>query len=141
LLVFLGALAWGGGVFLQRQRTLDQLNDEINKLASQLKKFEQIKTEKAEIEDRIDYLNTLRQGGPPILEIMKELSERIPKSAWMDRFKFSEKGIEIGGQAAAASQLIPLLEASPMFGGVSFLSAITKTRDGNERFRIRLSLK
>ena len=140
-LVLLGALAWGGGVYLQRQQTLDRLDGEIKKLAPQLEKFEQIKTEKREIVERIQYLNTLRQGGLPILDTIKELSERIPKSAWVNRFNFSEKGIEISGEAASASQLIPLLEASPMFGDVAFLSAITKSRSGNEQFRIRLSLK
>ena len=141
-LVLLGALVWGGGVFLQHQQTLDRLDGEIKKLAPQLEKFEQIKTEKGEMEDRIDYLNTLRQSGPLILDIMKELSQRIPKSAWVNRFTFSEKGIEIGGEAASASQLIPLLEASPMFGDAAFLSTITKgTRSGLEQFRIGLSLK
>ena len=141
-LVLLGALTWGGGVFLQRQWTLDQLDDEIRNLAPQLEKFEQIKTEKGEMEDRIDYLNTLRQSGPLILDIMKELSQKIPKSAWVNRFTFSEKGIEIGGEAASASQLIPLLEASPMFGDAAFLSTITKgNRSGLEQFRIGLSLK
>ena len=140
-LVLLGALAWGGGVFLQRQQTLDRLDSEIKKLASQLKNFEQIKAERKRTEERIDYLNTFRQGGPPILDIMKELSERIPKSAWVSRFDFSEKGIEIEGEAASASQLIPLLEASRMFKDVAFLSTISKNRDGNERFRIGLNLK
>jgi len=94
------------------------------------------------MEERIDYLNTHRQGGLPVLDIIKELSERIPKSAWVNRFKFSEKGIEISGEAASASQLIQLLEDSPMFGDVAFLSAISKgARSGLEQFRIGLSLK
>jgi Tfp pilus assembly PilM family ATPase/Tfp pilus assembly protein PilN len=140
-LALLSSLAWGGGVFLQRQWTMDQLDSEINKLASQMKKFEQIKAEKSRIGERIDYLNTFRQGGPPVLDIVKELSEKIPKSAWVSRFTFSEKGLEIEGEAASASQLIPLLEASHMFKDVAFLSAITKARSGNERFRIGLSMK
>ena len=140
-LALLGALAWGGGVFLQHRWTLDRLDDEIKKLGSHLRKFEQIKTDKKRIEDRIDYLNTLRRGGPPILDTIKELSERIPQNAWVNRFTFSEKGIQIEGEAASASQLIPLLEASPMFGDVAFLSAITKARSGKERFRIGLSPK
>lgn len=140
-LVILGALAWGGGVFLQRQWTLDRLDVEIKSLVSQLKKIEQIKEKKERIEGRINYLNTLRQGGPPILDTIKELSERIPKNAWVNRFTFSKKGVEIEGEAASASQLIPLLEASPLFEDVAFLSAITKASSGKERFRIGLSLK
>ncbi len=141
-LVLLGALAWGGGVFFQRQLTLDQLDDEIKKMGSQLKKMEQVETEKKRIKDQINYLNTLRQGGPPVLDILKELSERIPKNAWVKRFDFSEKGIRLEGYATtSSSELIPLLEASPMFGGVKFLSAINKDFSGKERFKIGLSLK
>ncbi len=140
-LVFLGALAWGGGVFLQRQWTLDRLDGEIKNLGSQVKKFEQVKKEGKRIEDRIDYLNTLRRGGVPVLEILKELSERIPKSVWLKRFDFSEKGIQLEGYATSASELIMLLDNSPMFGDVKFLSAINKDRTGKERFRIGLNLK
>ena len=140
-LVLLGALAWGGGVFLQRQWTLDRLDGEIKGLGSQLKKFEQIKTENKRIEDRIDYLDTLRRGGPPVLDILKELSERIPKTIWLKRFTFSEKGIQLEGYATSASELIRLLDASPMFGDVKFLSAINKDRTGKEKFRIGMNLK
>ncbi len=140
-LTILGALAWGGGAFFQHQWTLDRLEEEIEKLGSQLKKIERIKAEKMRIEDRINYLTTVRQGGLPVLDVLKELSERIPEDAWVNRFDFSEKGVQIHGEAASASELIPLLEASPMFGGVAFSSAITRVRDGKERFRIGLNLK
>ena len=140
-LTLLGALAWGGGVFFQHQWTLDRLEEEIGRLGSQLKKIEQIKAEKMRIEDRINYLNTVRQGGRPVLDVLRELSERIPEDAWVNRFDFSEKGVQIHGEATSASELIPLLEASPMFGGVAFASAITRVRDGKERFRIGLNLK
>ena len=140
-LTLLGTLAWGGGVFLQQQWTLDRLEGKIERLGSQLKKIERVSVEKNRIEDRINYLNSLRRGGRPVLNVLRELSERIPEDAWVNRFDFSEKGVQIQGEATSVSELIPLLEASPMFGDVAFLSAITKIRDGKERFRIGLSLK
>jgi len=140
-LTLLGALAWGGGVFLQHQWSLDRMEEKIERLGSQLKKIERVKAEKKRVEDRINYLNKLRQGGRPVLEVLKEMSERIPEDAWVNRFDFSEKGVQIQGEATSASELIPLLEASPIFGDVAFLSAITKVRTGKEKFRIGLSLK
>lgn len=141
LLVLIGALAWGGGAFLQHRWRIDRLDAELKGLGSQLKKIELIRAEKDKIDGRINYLNTLRQGDPSILDILKELSERIPTDAWVSRFDFSGDDVKIQGEAESASELIPILEASPMFGGVTFLSAITKARDGKERFRIGLSLK
>ncbi|MCF8127566.1 MAG: pilus assembly protein PilM [Deltaproteobacteria bacterium] len=140
-LVFLGALFWGGGILLQRQRTLDRLDGEIKKLGSEVKKLEQTQTAKKRMEERIDYLNTLRKGGLPVLDVLKELSERIPKTAWLKSFNFSGKGIEIQGYALSASELIQILDASPMFVDVKFLSSINKDRTGMERFRIGLILK
>jgi len=140
-LVLLGALFWGGGIFFQRQWTLDRLDEQIKKLGSEVKKFEQIKTEKQRMEERVDYLNTLRKGGLPVLDVLKELSERIPKSVWIKSFDFSENEIQLEGYALSASELIQILDASPMFGDVKFLSSINKDRTGMERFRIGLILK
>ena len=140
-LLLLGALVWGGGVFLQHQWTLDRFEEKIERLVSQLKKIERKEAEKVKLEDRINYLNTIRRGGLPVLDVLRELSERIPEGAWVNKFDFSEKGVQIQGEATSASELIPLLEASPMFGGVAFISAITKGRGGKERFRIGLNLK
>jgi len=139
-LVLLGTLSWGGGVFFQRQWTLDRLGEEIDRLRSQLTKIEQIEAQKENLVERINYLNTVRRGGLPVLDVLRELSERVPEDAWVNRFNFSEKDVQITGQATSASELIPLLEASTMFGGVTFLSAITKLNDGKERFRIGLTL-
>jgi len=93
------------------------------------------------LENQIDYLNTICGGGVSILDVLKELSQKIPESAWVRGFEFSETGVKIQGEAGSASELIPLLEASPLFNGVAFLSTITKGRDGKDRFRIGLELK
>jgi len=140
-LVLLSAFSWGGGYTLRHKLSLDHLNAEIKLLSSEIKEIDQLRAEGKKIEGRIHYLNILRQGGVPVLEILKELSQRIPESAWVNRFSFSEKGIQIEGQAASASELIPFLEASPLFNNVAFLSTITKLRDGKERFKIGLNTK
>ena len=140
-MVLAGALAWVGGVFFQHQWAIDRLDSEISRFMSEARKIDSIRSQKAQLLNRIEFLNTLRQGGPPVLDVLRELSNRIPDEAWVSHFSFSEKGVQIQGMAESASELIPLLEASPMFGGVAFLSAITKDRSGKERFKIGLSIK
>jgi hypothetical protein len=46
------------------------------------------------------------------------------------------QGVEIIGQAGAASQLIPTLESSPWLERVEFTSPVTKGQ-GKEQFRLR----
>src|SRR4030095_730634 len=56
--------------------------------------------------------------------------------AWVTYLAFDAKGIELTGQAGAASSLIPLLENSPRYERVEFASPVTRGRD-REQFRIR----
>lgn len=139
-LLLLSAFSWGGGNILRHKLRLDHLDTELKRLSSEIKRVDQLQVEGKKIEDRINYLDTLARGGVPVLEILKELSERIPENAWVRNFSFSEKGVQIEGQAGSASELIPLLEASPLLRDVEFLSAITK-RNGKERFKIGLNKK
>ena len=138
--VLLGALAWGGSNVLRHHWALEQLDGELQQLRSKIKKIELIEAKKNDLESRARSLGRLRQGSVPVLDVLKELSVRTPKDAWLKQFDFSEKGIQIRGEADSASSLIPLLEASPIFKDVAFLSAITKGRNGKENFRIGLSL-
>lgn len=136
----LSAVAWGGGNILSQQLHLSSLDSEIDRLGAERANIDGIKKKCRDVEDRIDYLNTLRSGSLPVLNIIKELSQRIPKSAWISKFTFSAKGVEIEGWAKSASELIPILETSPLFKDVSFRSSITRNSAGNERFRIGLKL-
>ena len=140
-LVVLSGLAWGGSQIMHRRITLDRLNNEIKSLTSEVENVNRLDSRVKAIEAKIDQLNTLGRGRVPALNILRELSERIPETAWVQELNFSEKGINLNGFAQSASELISLLEESPLFEDVIFLSTITKSKDGNERFRIGLKIK
>ena len=74
------------------------------------------------------------------LPIMRELTERLPPDAWLRTFSMDKQGLEITGQAAAANQLIPLLESSPSLVRVEFTAPVTKAGD-KEQFRIKAAWK
>ena len=140
-LLILSVVAWGGGSVLHQKLTLNRLNAEINRLSVEIAKIDRVQKKCKKLESRIDYLNTLRGGRAHMMDILKDLSERIPKSAWVRKLNFSDKGMQVEGHADSASELISLLEASPLFKDVAFLSPITKDRDGKERFRIGFQVK
>jgi len=99
---------------------------------------EKMRTRYSELEGQIDGLSNLSRSSVPVLDILRDLSDIIPESAWVARLSVSGMDVKIDGYADLASQLITLLEESPIFSDVAFLSTITKTRDGKERFRIGL---
>ena len=70
------------------------------------------------------------------LPVLRELTDLLPNDAWLTLVSLDAKGIELNGQANAASALIPLLENSPRFERVEFASPVTRGRD-REQFRIQ----
>ena len=136
-LVLAGSL-WGGGVWIRKQQAQELLDAEISRLSSQALGIDAIEGQVNKLRAQIDYLDSLRQANLRPLNALKELSRIVPASAWVNNFHLSEDELKIDGYAESSSELVPQLDASPLFADVSFLSAITKGRDGKERFRIGL---
>lgn len=139
-IAILTGLTWGGSRFMRQRFILNNLNVEIKRLVSEAENIDRIRTSSKEIEEKIDYFNTVLLGRVPFLEVLKELSRVIPETAWVQALTFSEKGLKLDGHAKSASELIPLLEDSPLFKDVAFLSTITKSGDGKEKFKIGLKI-
>lgn len=122
--------------FLKERRALAALEAGIARLAPEVQRAERVT---AELERARRELTTLRgfeaQGVHP-LPVLRELTDTLPADAWLTNLSIDRSGLELGGFANAASQLIPLLEASPGFERVEFTSPVTKGRD-REQFRLR----
>ncbi|HIJ39563.1 MAG TPA: pilus assembly protein PilM [Deltaproteobacteria bacterium] len=140
MLLILSAMAWGGGDIFSKRVYLGKLNETISQLETQVATIEKSRKGIKDVENQIDYLNALYSKSMSALDILKDLSERVPKTAWLRKFSFSEKGVTIDGWADSSSELIPALESSPLFKDVSFLSSITRDRSGKEIFRIGFKL-
>jgi len=137
LLALLAGAAWGGGYLFQRHLRLKAVDDEIRRLAAEAATVRTMEDQISAIEAKLDTLKRISDRKPTGLEILKELTRVIPKTAWVTDFSLTEKGILINGFAQSASELVSLLEASPMFEDVAFLSAIVKDRKlESERFSI-----
>ena len=119
-------------------RRLARLNAEIARIDPQVKTVERAARE---LERKRQLIATLQKAGSGALQplpMLRELTEIIPGDAWITYLAFDSKGVELTGQAGAASTLIPLLENSPRLERVEFASPVTRGRD-KEQFRIRAS--
>ena len=117
-----------------------RLDAEIQQLSERVQAVERLQSSVEAVEERIQLLERLKQQGAPALDIVRELSEIIPESAWIREFSVSGDKVILDGYADSSSELIPLLDASPRMTDVTFLSAITKGRDGKEKFRIGFTI-
>ena len=141
-LLILSVLAWGGGGILSQYLYLGRLNAEIDRLRVEVSDIEQTEKKREKVEEKIDYLNTIYGSEPSALNVLKEITTRIPKSAWVRSLTFSDQGVRIDGYADSSSELIPSLESSPLFKDVTFVASITRDRrTGKEVFSIGFKLQ
>jgi hypothetical protein len=74
------------------------------------------------------------------IRALKELSDVLPKDAWLVSFSADEKGkVEIEGFTKRTSDLVIAIEKSRAIRNVSFSSPIV-AKDGEERFSLKLEV-
>ena len=140
LLMLSGAL-WVGSLWMNQRQMMQSLEAESARLKAEVAVVEQMAEENRKIKKDLDYLRALRPGNHYVIEIMNELSHIIPQTAYITDFKLTGDKLGLYGMADSASELIPILEASPLFMDVAFLSAIRNSREGKEVFRIGCNIQ
>ncbi|QTA80616.1 Type IV pilus assembly protein, PilM and PilN domains-containing [Desulfonema limicola] len=136
VIIILSALAWGGSSVIRRQMAVNEINTEINRLGAEIIEIDKMQDQINNIENRINNLKSLSRGYVSLSDIMRELAQILPETAWIRDFNLTEQGIQITGNAESASELIGIIEASPLFKDAAFLSTIVKEKENKERFSI-----
>jgi len=86
-------------------------------------------------------LRSIKASSPAIVVVLGELARILPDHTWLNTLDLRDGVLQIRGQSAAASELIGLIEASPLFRSVTFASPVTlDERAHKERFEIRAEL-
>jgi Tfp pilus assembly protein PilN len=122
--------------FVKERRTLATLERNIGRLAPKVQNAERLAAELDRARRELATLRGFEEQGLHPLPVLRELTDTMPADAWLTSLSVDRNGLELGGFANAAAQLIPLLEASPALERVEFTSPVTKGRD-REQFRLR----
>lgn len=125
-----------------RRAALEQLQAEVAEDQAQSDSVRQIE---AGLKDAIAGANFLAERKcttPQVINVMLELTERLPDDTWLERISFIGKQVQIQGQSAEANKLIGLLQkaatiANPQVQGVIQPDPGT----GKDRFTIQLDLR
>jgi len=126
---------------LRQQRQLALADREIRALKTKMAKVEEVNRLVQDQRARAAYLQSTVRGRARAPEILRELTGLLPDSVYLTELNFRERSVEITGLAPSASQLLPVIEASPLFSGVEFSAPIVAQGAGLERFRIRMRLE
>jgi Tfp pilus assembly protein PilN len=120
----------------RESRRLTLVNRRVVELDGQVRAVEQTLQELERKRRLLATIKSLESNAMRPLPVLRELTDLIPTDAWLTTLSLDTKGVELTGQAGAASALIPVLENSPRFERVEFSSPVTRGRD-KEQFRIR----
>jgi general secretion pathway protein L len=139
---------WGIGVFIRYRNELNVINIEMKKKKPEVEVVEKLQRQKEELGKEISELEKIKLGEVSKIEILRELTQLLPSTVWVWNLKYTGKEMEISGFADSASDLIPLLDKSPLFEKVEFLAPVTKERERRvgvdkerERFKIKMRLE
>jgi Tfp pilus assembly protein PilN len=119
-------------------RRLARINSEIARIDPEVRAVERVARELERKRQLLGTVEKIGTGSIQPLPVLRELTDVIPNDAWVTYLALDPKGVELTGQAGAASTLIPLLENSPRLERVEFASPVTRGRE-REQFRIRAS--
>ena len=131
----------GMSIIVKDRIELNNLQREINSLKSEVISIQNIQNEAQKIINRIECLKKIKDSEFSKLEILKELSNILPSSVWLTSFRYYKQEIQISGYAASASDLIAVLDSSPLFSSSEFTAPITRDQRGRESFKIKTRIE
>jgi general secretion pathway protein L len=142
------SLTWGMGIFIRYRNELKGINAEMKKKKPAIEAVEKLQRQKEALRKEISELEKIKSGEVSKIEILREFTQLLPSTVWIWNLKYTGREIEISGFADSASDLIPLLDKSPFFEKVEFLTPVTKERTmmggeakEKERFKIKMRLE
>ncbi|QIK36674.1 pilus assembly protein PilM [Caldichromatium japonicum] len=121
----------------QRDQTIQRLDTQLKRLRAQAAEVERTRQELERVRQSSRAVIERKLQQPRLLELLRELTERLPNDTWVQNLEFGPEQIEIRGESGQASALIAILEQSPLIEGVAFGSPVTQiAQTGKERFNI-----
>lgn len=126
---------------IRQQKTIAKLEGQIAEVRNQAKTVNELKQKVETLTVESRFALTKKQARPPLIQVMEDLSQRIPEDTWLTSFRYQKGQLMLDGQSPAASKLIELLEDSPYLKNLHFISPITQDpTTGLERFRISMDV-
>jgi Tfp pilus assembly protein PilN len=124
------------------EKRLAEIDRQIALRKEEVKKVESLKKENEAIEAEMASINSFKEKRRMSLDILKELTAILPKSAWLSRVRVTETNVELEGYASSASGLLSKLESSSFFKKVEFSSPTFRdTRMNADRFNIKMEIE
>jgi len=136
------ALAYGVGGAIRERRSLADLTARVKQVQTEAAKVEQLKGEVDRLESQIAALEKIDRGEVRKLDVLRELFQILPKGVTLTLFSVDGREARIGGSiTGSASNLITILEESPLFENAQFTSPVASRGAETQDFQIKTILE
>ncbi len=139
-------LALLAGLFFHRQVQDRQLVQELEKESDSLKtsvaRVQDLRKQTEDLKKEIDAIENLFLKKDVNLEIFQELTTILPDDTYLNNYSYRDGIIQIAGLSDSATDLIPILENSPLLHNVEQRGGIFRDpQTGKDRFSINAELE
>ncbi|MEI6413717.1 MAG: PilN domain-containing protein [Pseudomonadota bacterium] len=121
----------------QKRQVVTALGQVIDKARPGAERVSQLRTQLDETMAASRQIFDQRSMNPYFIEILRNVTAILPDDAWIQTLELTSGEIQIRGEAARATGLLPLIEGSPYFEGAVFRSPVLQAPGtGRERFHL-----
>ena len=130
-------IAWPSAVAWKEQAELRRLDAQVAALRPFAERFEETLSDLDDAQGRIAAVREEAAGSGEALQILRELTDRVPNGTWLLSLRMEGRKVDIEGLSPSASEIFPALTRDGRFRSVEFGAPITRQADNIERFKIR----
>ncbi len=124
-----------------KQRALQHVGAEITKLTAQVDSTLKIRSDLDRLKKQVELINGMYAGQPSKVRILLEMSRILPKKTWLSSLTIKGDDFILTGEAETASDILVILDNSPLFSNIQLKAPVVKSESGREMFRIAGSIQ
>ncbi len=140
-LLLIGLIVWGGSYPVKNEMRLRQFQKENERLLPSVEALRREEEQLNRLHKEISFVANVKERKGEVLRVLDELTRIIPNNAYLSGLRYRDTGIEIQGNAENASNLVPVLERSPVFENVAFNAPSNRGRDNRETFSLKADIE
>lgn len=137
LIAVLALVAAMAAVLGNRSSTLDGYRERVDAAKVQAREVRMLRNSLRSSAEAANFLAKRRAQMPTTLELLDDLTRRIPDSTFLEKVSVNDGNMVLIGQSQQASALVGLLQGSPLIRTPTLTGSVqTDPRTGKERFTL-----
>lgn len=124
-------------VLANRRAAADAFATRVEALAPRARSAAQARQQLQDLDDGLRFLQRQRAATPTMVEILAELTRRLPADTYLEKLTVEDGRLTLIGLSAHASDLVGRLEGSPLWRSPALTGAVQPDpRAGRDRFTL-----